>query len=274
MVRTPQPSPTIIYIESHPTYNLLSTAGHFSEISHPFIASVPGAGRSRPRSYCKISTYTFEAGRPPIHSNIMSSTRTLAVLAVAQRVSALTAPAQSGTAATAAQTAAALQAKADMWNQDFSNYMFIILGSLIVALLVWRVGTESVKYVRTLASLSNDTQRYFTVPSEKFSSFKKHVLYAPIFRKRHNREFQLSSAVNVGTLPTRLQLLFLVSYFGTNIAFCVVSINWDQPLATASKELRNRTGILAVVNMVIHSSMSSIRLSRGKRLICIRFPYS
>jgi hypothetical protein len=257
-----------------PTYNLLSTAGHFSEISHPFIASVPGAGRSRPRSYCKISTYTSEAGGPPIHSNIMSSTRTLAVLAVAQMVSAQAAPAQSGTAATAAQTAAALQAKADMWNQDFSNYMFIILGSLIVALLVWRVGSESVKYVRTLASLSNDTQRYFTVPSEKFSSFKKHVLYAPIFRKRHNREFQLSSAVNVGTLPTRLQLLFLVSYFGTNIAFCVVSINWDQPLATASKELRNRTGILAVVNMVIHSSMSSIRLSRGKRLICIRFPYS
>jgi hypothetical protein len=207
-----------------------------------------------------IDTYTSEARGPPIHSNTMSSTRTLAVLAVAQMVSAQAAPAQSGTAA--------------MWNDDFSNYMFIILGSLIAALLVWRVGTESVKYVRTLASLSNDTQRYFTVPSEKFSSFKKHILYAPIFRKRHNREFQLSSAINVGTLPTRLQLLFLMSYFGTNIAFCVVSIDWDQPLATVSKELRNRTGILAVVNMVSHFSMSSIRLSCGKRLMCIRFPCS
>jgi hypothetical protein len=257
-----------------PTSNLLSTAGHFSENFHPFIASVPGAGRSRPRSYCKINTYTSEARGPPIHSYIMPSTRTLAVLAVAQMVSAQAAPAQSGTAAPAAQAAAALQAKAAIWNEDFSNYMFIILGSLIAALLVWRVGTESVKYVRTLASLSNDTQRYFTAPSEKFSSFKKHILYAPIFRKRHNREFQLSSAINVGTLPTRLQLLFLMSYFGTNIAFCVVSIDWDQPLATASRELRNRTGILAVVNMVSHFSMSAIRLSRGTRLICIRFPCS
>jgi hypothetical protein len=102
-----------------------------------------------------------------------------------------------------------LQAKAAMFNQDFYNYIFIICGSLVAALVVWRVGLESVKYVRTLTCLNNDTQSYFRLPSEAFATFKKHVLYAPIFRKRHNREFQLSAAVNVGTLPTRLQLLFL-----------------------------------------------------------------
>jgi hypothetical protein len=171
----------------------------------------------------------------------------MAVLALATLVSAQAAPGQSRAAAAATK---ALQAKAAMFNQDFYNYIFIICGSLVAALLVWRVGLESVKYVRTLTCLNNHTQRYFTVPSEAFASFKKHVLYAPIFRKRHNREFQLSAAVNVGTLPTRLQLLFLISYFGTNVAFCVVSIDWNQTFTTAAKELRNRTGILAVVNMV------------------------
>jgi hypothetical protein len=42
----------------------------------------------------------------------------------------------------------------------------------------------------------------------------------------------------------------LTGYFGTNVAFCVVSIDWSQSYATVAKELRNRTGILSVVNMV------------------------
>ena len=101
-----------------------------------------------------------------------------------------------------------------------------------------------------MACLNNDTQRYFVAPSQAFASFKKHLIYAPVFSKRHNREFKLSAAVNVGTLPTRLQLLFLMAYFGTNVVFCVVSITWDGAFATVCQQLMNRTGVLAVVNMV------------------------
>lgn len=174
-------------------------------------------------------------------------------------------PTATGPAASAAAAAAkALQQKAAVFNKDFLNYLFIILAALVVALTIWRVGIESVKYVRTLVCLNNDTQRYFATPSKTFASFKKNILYAPVFRKRHNREFQMSSALNVGTLPTRLQLLFLLAYFGTNIAFCVVSITWDQPLATVGKQLRNRTGILSMVNMVRNSSMLKIDV-----LLCI-----
>jgi hypothetical protein len=99
-----------------------------------------------------------------------------------------------------------------------------------------------------MACLNNDTQFYFTRPSEKFAAIKKHILYAPVFSKRHNREFQLSTAINVGTLPTRLQLAFLVGYLGTNVIFCVYGIQFSG--TTAAQYLRNRTGILAVVNMV------------------------
>jgi predicted ferric reductase len=152
--------------------------------------------------------------------------------------------------AAAAAAAKALQQSAGTLNQDFYNYIFIICASLIVAMIIWRVGIELVKYVRTLTCLNNETQRYFAIPSPTFASFKKNLLYAPVFRKRHNREFQLSAALNVGTLPTRLQLLFITGYFGTNVAFCVVSIHWDQAFTTVARELRNRTGILAVVNMI------------------------
>lgn len=182
-----------------------------------------------------------------------SSTRFLAVMAIAQLASAQrpgaavpTSPAQIA-AAKAAQAAAERAAEL---TDGFSAYLFIICGSLAAALIVWRVGLETRKHIRKLTCLNNDTQVYFSRPSEKFAAFKKHVLYAPLFRKRHDREFQLSSAVNVGQLPTRFQLAFLVGYFATNVVFCVVSITWSAPFATASRQLRNRTGILAVVNMI------------------------
>ena len=138
-------------------------------------------------------------------------------------------------------------------NQDFYNYLLIICGALVVALVIWRVWLESVKYVRMLTCLNNKTQRYFALPSQGYASFKKHFLYAPIFSKRHNREFQLSAAINVGTLPTRFQLLFLMSYFGTNIAFCIVSVDWHEDFVTVAKQVRNRAGVLAVANMVCSS---------------------
>ncbi|KAK3375036.1 ferric reductase like transmembrane component-domain-containing protein [Podospora didyma] len=138
----------------------------------------------------------------------------------------------------------------DVVNHMLSDYLLLVLGSISAALLVWRFTTMLVRYVRTVTCLHNNTQRYFAVPSAKFAWFKKNIQYAPILGKRHNREFQLSSAVNVGTLPTRLQLVFLVGYFATNVAFCVMTIDYSGPLKQVAALLRNRTGYLAVVNMI------------------------
>lgn len=176
-----------------------------------------------------------------------SPTRFAAVMALAQIVSAQ-APAAATGAAAAAKAAA--REKASALNHQFYNYLFIICGSLAVAMLIWRLCVGVGQYIRQLTCMNNEKQSYFTRPSENFAIFKKYLLYAPIFGRRHNREFQLSSAVNVGTLPTRLQALFLIGYLATNVAFCVVSINWDGAYAATLGELRNRTGILAVVNMI------------------------
>lgn len=56
--------------------------------------------------------------------------------------------------------------------------------------------------------------------------------------------------MNVGTLPTRLQSLLLIGYLGMNVAYCVVSIDWSGEKKTVLSGLRNRTGILAVLNML------------------------
>ncbi|KAI0180885.1 ferric reductase NAD binding domain-containing protein [Hypoxylon sp. FL1284] len=137
-----------------------------------------------------------------------------------------------------------------MENESLSNYLLIICGAVSIALIVWRVSTGLTRYIRTVTSLNSDTQRYYVQASTKFSWIKKNLLYSPLFSKRHNREFQLSSAINVGTLPTRFQFLFLVAYFATNVAFCVVNIPFAESYADACKQLRNRSGVLATVNMI------------------------
>jgi hypothetical protein len=188
-----------------------------------------------------------------------SWTRFPALLAVMAHISSAQQAPPAAPSTPEASATVALQANADRLNKDFYDYVFIVLSSLIVGLAIWRIGIESVKYVRTLTCLSNERQLYFVRPSAAYAGFKKHLLYAPMFRKRHNREFQLSAAVNVGTLPTRFQLLFVVAYLGTNVAYCVVGIDWTQPLTTVTKELRNRTGILAVTNLVSHISFLTLR---------------
>ncbi|KAI9809496.1 MAG: hypothetical protein M1827_006802 [Pycnora praestabilis] len=139
----------------------------------------------------------------------------------------------------------------DMEDIRLSNYLFIIFGSILVALLFYRTVLYSVQYIRTLTCLNNETQRYFAAPNDTFAKMKEHMIYAPLFRSRHKREFRLSSAMSMGILPTRLQTLILGGYLGTNFAFCVIGIDWNGDQETVLSALRNRTGVLAVVNMLL-----------------------
>ena len=138
----------------------------------------------------------------------------------------------------------------DHENQALSNYLFLICGVVAAAVIIWKVCEKVNRVVRTVSCLGHDSQRYFAIPSPNIAFLKRHVLYAPIFRKRHNREIQLSRAINVGTLPSRFQLLFLTAYLATNIAFCVIEIPFAGSYKAAAGILRNRSGVLATVNMV------------------------
>jgi NAD(P)H-flavin reductase len=78
---------------------------------------------------------------------------------------------------------------------------------------------------------------------------KKHLIYAPLWHKRHTKELRLSSALNIGTLPSRFQSLLLGVYLASNIAYMFV-LNWSNLNKFAlCAELRGRSGTLAMVNM-------------------------
>lgn len=135
-------------------------------------------------------------------------------------------------------------------NEDLSNYLMIVVGSIAFITVVWKLAEKINRVVRHVSCLDNDRQRYFAIPSPNFAALKRHILYAPVFSKRHNREIQLSSAINVGTLPTRFQLMFLISYVATNVVFCCVHIPFSANVQEATSYLKSRTGIMATINMV------------------------
>lgn len=135
-------------------------------------------------------------------------------------------------------------------NVLLSNYLYYILAVTAGVVITYKIYMSLLRYMRTVSSLNNSTQHYFASESWRDAFFKRSIQYAPLFRKRHNREFALSSAVNMGTLPSRLQLLALATYFATNVAFCVTDIAFHSNFDTWIDQLRNRSGILAVVNMV------------------------
>ena len=77
---------------------------------------------------------------------------------------------------------------------------------------------------------------------------KKYLLYAPLWNKRHNKEIRLSRAMNMGTLPSRLHTVILLTYLISNLVYCFC-LDFSQSKAKILAELRGRTGHLAIVNM-------------------------
>lgn len=132
----------------------------------------------------------------------------------------------------------------------YRKFLFFIIGSFAVLPLITRLTMLVYAQIRLLVCLNDDKQRYFAKPAgTRIPWLKKHILYAPLFRVRHNREFQLSSAINVGTLPTRFQAFFLFAYVLSNVIFCTYMIDYSKG-KTMLEEIRNRSGVLATVNMI------------------------
>ena len=134
-------------------------------------------------------------------------------------------------------------------NLLFSYYVLIVLSAIVVSFFIYRIANDSVRHLRTLTCLNNDTQRYFRTPNGIFGFIKQHLFYAPLFRKRHSRPVR-AGPVDLGTLPTRLQGLLIIGIVAMNVVLCVYGIGWHGPIMTKLKHFRNRAGTLAVVNLI------------------------
>ncbi|EAT80746.2 hypothetical protein SNOG_11702 [Parastagonospora nodorum SN15] len=138
---------------------------------------------------------------------------------------------------------------AGLENVDVQRYLGHIWWAIVLVFALYQAVLFFARYIRTVTCLGNETQRYFAIPNYYYARFKKSCLDAPLFRTRHHREFKLSSAIGVGTLPSRLQTFFLVGYLAVNIGFCVWRIDYSS-FSSGAGELLSRSGIMAVINMI------------------------
>lgn len=142
------------------------------------------------------------------------------------------------------------EAAANLLNDKLPRNYFLSLAASACIFIAYRVVVVAVQQLRTVACLSNDTQRYFAIPSPRWGKFKSMILYAPLFRTRHNREFKLSSAVNMGTLPSRFQSAIISAIVATNVVLCIYGIRFSTPQAQVLSALRKRTGTVSVANLI------------------------
>ena len=125
-----------------------------------------------------------------------------------------------------------------------------ILALIILAIRITQIVWARMRLI-TCMSAPRDKQRYWRTAQWNWMPWlKKYIIYAPLWNKRHNREFRLSSAINVGTLPSRLHSIILFIYLGSNFVYMFL-LNWNVENRYAfCAEVRGRSGTLALVNMI------------------------
>ena len=137
-------------------------------------------------------------------------------------------------------------------DDSLTNILWLSIGALCLVILCVRFGQMANAHLRHLLNLNASPlqQSYWSEDRTSiWPKLKKNLLYAPLWKKRHNREFQLSRAMNVGTLPSRLHTLILSVYLISNIIYCMY-LDYRDPKARIMAELRGRTGHLSIVNML------------------------
>lgn len=138
-------------------------------------------------------------------------------------------------------------------NLLFKDMLWWSLGIVALIILTIRLIEISWAKLRQVSAMCQDGEKQNYWKFSQWSwmpSLKKNIIYAPLWNKRHNREIRISSAINVGTLPSRLHAILLGGYLGSNLIYMFV-LNWDNQNKFAfCAELRGRSGTLAAVNMV------------------------
>jgi hypothetical protein len=138
-------------------------------------------------------------------------------------------------------------------NMLFKDILWWSLGVMGMIVLVMRLWQRAVAHFRHVGAmnLSGEAQAFWTKNRYPiWWKFKKHMLYAPLGSKRHNREIKLSSAANMGTIPSRFHTILLSIYFLGNLSF-MAFLDYTRPNQySIIAEIRGRSGVLAVVNMV------------------------
>jgi hypothetical protein len=127
----------------------------------------------------------------------------------------------------------------------------MVLAGCTLSVFLHRVWSDFINNQRLKFAIHHDYKISFNLPSRAKTWLNRHLLYAPLFERRHNREFRICRGhVNMGTIPTRLETLLITGYVALNVLFCAVVIDWTQPISQSLHSLIGTTGTLAIVNLV------------------------
>ncbi|KAI1870852.1 uncharacterized protein JN550_004998 [Neoarthrinium moseri] len=138
-------------------------------------------------------------------------------------------------------------------NMLFKDMLWWSMGILALIVLSIRLLEIAWSKLRQVSAMSAPADRQAYWKHSQWSwmpSLKKNLIYAPFWRKRHNREIRLSNAISIGTLPSRLHSTLLFLYLVSNFVY-MFFLNWQNENKYAFfAEVRGRSGTLAAVNMV------------------------
>ncbi|KAH8169979.1 ferric reductase like transmembrane component domain-containing protein [Sarocladium implicatum] len=138
-------------------------------------------------------------------------------------------------------------------NMFLKRVLWWTLGILALFILTVRICELIFSKMRLINAMSQprNKQRYWRNAQWSWMPWlKKYIIYAPLWKKRHNREIRLSSVIHIGTLPSRLHFIILFVWLVSNFVYMFL-LNWANENRYAfCAELRGRSGTLALVNMV------------------------
>ena len=134
-----------------------------------------------------------------------------------------------------------------------SQALYLSIGIICIILTAVRLLQRGNGYLRQVVSLSGTAEQQAFWKHDQnawWPSIKRHLIYAPLRHKRHNREIQISKAMNMGTIPGRFHTILLSLYFISNVAYMTMLDYSGQPQDATLAELRGRSGHLATMNCI------------------------
>jgi predicted ferric reductase len=127
-----------------------------------------------------------------------------------------------------------------------------IIAAIAIILTVLRICNMIWKQQRHLTAMTQpDRQAYWAHNTTRWWPWlSRHVVMAPLHKLKHNAGFRLSSAIDNGTLPSRMHFVMLVVYGGLNLAWCL-ALPWHvAESASVVAALRGRSGTLSALNLI------------------------
>jgi hypothetical protein len=135
-------------------------------------------------------------------------------------------------------------------NMAVIHFLVVLLALASAFTLFLRWSKMFTTHLRHISVMSNLERQNFWSQNGTiwWPWLKKYFLYAPLWKKRHNEEIQLSSAMTIGTLPGRGHFVLILIYGLFNFGW-ILTLPYGEPTQQVIAALRGRAGVMAAFNL-------------------------